>query len=117
MSSDYWPFGKTPENGGHKGKSLDELPDDYIENWCLDGDWLNDAWREKLEDELARRRKKAAAPPAPAAIHFPPHLQDFADDIILVGFREGRIKYSAEPVKLKMLQHARELLEKFAGLA
>jgi hypothetical protein len=114
---DLWPFGKLPADGGHKGESLDDLPEEFIV-WCLEDGWLkNDFWTEKLEAELERRRKKAADPPPAPAIHFPAHLQDFAESIILDGFREGRIKYAQQPAALKMLQHARDLLEKFAGLA
>ena len=114
---DLWPFGKLPADGGHKGESLNELPEEFIE-WCLGDGWLkNGFWTEKLEAELANRRKKAAAPPTAPAIHFPAHLEEFAENIILSGFAHWRIEYASEPLKLKALQNARSILEKFTGLA
>ena len=115
---DIWPFGKSPEQGGHRGKTLDELPEQYITQWCLGSSWLSAFWRQKLEEELeARRRRQESSAKAVPMVHFPAHLQEAAEGIILAGFRQCRQEHATEPARLQMLNQARDLLEKFCGLA
>lgn len=102
------PFGK------HKGTNIEDIDDGYLQ-WLLETE-LREPLLGQIEAELETRRKKAAAPMPAPTIHFPAHLEDFAEAIILAGFRECGIKYT-KPAELKALEQARHLLEKFAGLA